>query len=183
MDEKENKDNVTTDVTNPNVGTQANENKDEEKGEKTYTQAEYNALDKRLKEKYEKKYAGIDIAKYKAWEESQKSDAEKAAEKEKENQKKLEDGENAIKENKVFKAGVDKDQAEFVAFKVSKMDGDFDENLAKFLKENPKYLQNNITEPQIVKKVSTNVNLSGKTNANDGQTNDYMNNLIRSARG
>ena len=59
------------------VGTQANENKDEVKTEKTYTQAEYNALDKKLKEKYEKKYSNIDIAKYNEWVESQKTAEQK----------------------------------------------------------------------------------------------------------
>ena len=52
-----------------------------EKTEKTYTQEEVNALDKKLKEKYEKKYAGIDLKKYKEWEESQKTDSQKKGEK------------------------------------------------------------------------------------------------------
>ena len=43
------------------------EEKEEKKATKTYTQEEYNALDKKLKAKYEKKYEGIDIAKYKEW--------------------------------------------------------------------------------------------------------------------
>ena len=44
------------------------EEKKEEKAEKTYTQKDFNELDKKLKLKYEKKYEGIDIAKYKEWE-------------------------------------------------------------------------------------------------------------------
>lgn len=163
------------------VGTQANENKDEEKKEKTYTQAEYNAFEKKIKEKYEKKYDGIDIARYKAWEESQKTEAEKQAEKEAEYQKNLAEGQKAIRENKVLKADVAKEYVNFVAFTVSEQEGDFDENLAKFLKENPKYLQN--TETQVIKRTSSSVSMSGKTQPNVNETNKEMNDLIRSARG
>lgn len=76
-----------------NVGTQANENKDEVKAVKTYTQEEYNALDKKLKEKYEKKYANIDIAKYNEWVESQKTAEQKQAEQQANYQKALAESE------------------------------------------------------------------------------------------
>lgn len=160
------------------AGTQASQNKDEG-AEKTYTQEEYNAFEKKLKEKYEKKYAGIDIAKYKEWVESQKTQEEKTAEKELEYQKAISEKEEILKENKVLKAGVKSDDVEFITFKVSKMEGDFEENLTKFLKENPKYLN---VEPQFVKKVSSSVSMAGKTNSNLSETNQKMNDLIRSAR-
>src|SRR5699024_388679 len=51
-----------------------------EKTEKTYTQDDFNAFDKKLREKYEKKYEGIDLKKYKEWEESQKTEAQKQTE-------------------------------------------------------------------------------------------------------
>ena len=124
-----------------NVGTQANENKDEVKAVKTYTQEEYNALDKKLKEKYEKKYANIDIAKYNEWVESQKTAEQKQAEKEAEYKQKDNTISQLQKENAVLKAGVkDNDDVEYVLFKVGKMEGEFSENLAKFLQDNPKYL-------------------------------------------
>lgn len=160
------------------AGTQASQNKDGET-EKTYTQEEYNAFEKKLKEKYEKKYSGIDIAKYKEWVESQKSQEEKSAEKELEYQKAISEKEEILKENKVLKAGVKSDDVEFITFKVSKMEGDFEDNLTKFLKENPKYLN---TEPQFVKKVSSSVSMVGKTNSNLSETSQKMNDLIRSAR-
>lgn len=158
------------------TGTQASQNKD---GEKTYTQEEYNAFEKKLKEKYEKKYAGVDIAKYKEWVESQKTQEEKTAEKELEYQKVISEKEEILKENKVLKAGVKSDDVEFITFKVSRMEGDFEENLTKFLKENPKYLN---TEPQFIKKASSSVSMVGKTNSNLSETNQKMNDLIRSAR-
>ena len=145
------------------VGTQANENKDEGKAEKTYTQAEYNALDKKLKEKYEKKYEGIDIAKYKEWVESQKTAEEKQAEKDAEYAKKDTTISQLQKENAILKAGVkNADDIDYVLFKVSKMEGEFDENLAKFLKDNPKYLGQELEERKAtgapVKTLSSNQN-------------------------
>ena len=61
MNEENENQNVENDVENENIennensGTQASQNKDEGNSVKTYTQEEYNALDKKLKEKYEKK--------------------------------------------------------------------------------------------------------------------------------
>lgn len=123
------------------VGTQANENKVEEKAEKTYTQSDFNAMDKKLKEKYEKKYAGIDIAKYKEWEESQKTAEQKQAEKEAEYVEK--DKRIVLLENKLKlkDANVSKEYEDFVLFTVSNMDGEFEDNLGQFLKDNPKYIK------------------------------------------
>lgn len=129
------------DVEETGVGTQANENKDEAKAEKTYTQADMNAMDKKLKEKYEKKYAGIDIAKYKEWEESQKTAEEKQAEKEAEYQKTLAENKALKNTNAVLESGVSKKFVKFISFEVSQMEGDFDENLSKFLSQNPEYLE------------------------------------------
>lgn len=123
------------------VGTQANENKVEEKAEKTYTQADMNAMDKKLKAKYEKKYEGIDIAKYKEWEESQKTAEQRQAEKEAEYVEK--DKRIVLLENKLKlkDANVSKEYEDFVLFTVSNMDGEFEDNLGQFLKDNPKYIK------------------------------------------
>ena len=122
------------------------EQKNEVSAEKIYSQEDYNALDRKLKAKYEKKYEGIDIAKYKAWEDSQKTAEQKQAEKEAEYQKTLNEL-NALKQtNAILGAGVKRDDADYVLFKVSKMEGEFEENLAKFLKDNPKYLGQELEE-------------------------------------
>lgn len=171
-----NNENINNEVDEKEIGTQANENKDEGKAEKTYTQEEYNALDKKLKAKYEKKYAGIDIAKYNEWVESQKTAEQKQAEKEAEYLKKDSKISDLEKENAILKAGV-KEDIDYVLFKVSKMDGDFSENLAKFLKDNPKYTS---TE-KIIKTVGTSAKLDG-TSRTENTTNQIMNDLIRSSR-
>ena len=111
-----------------------------EKTEKTYTQAEYNALDKKLKEKYEKKYEGIDLAKYKEWEESQKTAEEKNAERIKENETlkaRIVELENM---QVVANAGIDSRFQKFVLSEVSTMEGDFEDNLKSYLKDNSQYL-------------------------------------------
>ena len=135
---KETVENVNVEETG-NAVTQT-EQKTEEKAEKTFTQEEVNSMLKKEKQKAEKKYEGIDITKYKEWQESQKTAEQKQAEKETEYQKTLNKNTELENENKAFKAGVNKDDVDYVVFKVSKMEGEFEENLAKFLKDNPKYL-------------------------------------------
>lgn len=86
---------------------------------------------------------------FKDWQESQKTAEQKQAEKEAEYQKTLNELKTLKQTNAVLEAGVNKDDADYVLFKVSKMEGDFEENLAKFLKDNPKYLKQELeTEPK-----------------------------------
>lgn len=87
---------------------------------------------------------------FKEWQESQKTAEQKQAEKEAEYQKTLNELNTLKQTNAVLEAGVSKDYADYVLFKVSKMEGEFEENLAKFLKDNPKYLKQELetTEPK-----------------------------------
>lgn len=113
---------------------------------KTFTQEEVNTMLKKEKQKAEKKYEGIDVTKYKEWVESQKTAEQKQAEKEAEYQKTLNELNTLKQTNTVLSAGVKNDDADYVIFKVSKMEGEFEENLAKFLKDNPKYLGQELEE-------------------------------------
>lgn len=85
---------------------------------------------------------------FKDWQESQKTEAEKQAEKEAEYQKTLNELKTLKQTNAVLEAGVNKDDADYVLFKVSKMEGDFEENLTKFLKDNPKYLKQELEQAE-----------------------------------
>ena len=87
---------------------------------------------------------------FKDWQESQKTAEQKQAEKEAEYQKTLNELNTLKQTNAVLEAGVNKDDADYVLFKVSKMEGEFEENLAKFLKDNPKYLKQEL-EPKELK--------------------------------
>ena len=118
-----------------------------EEAEKIFTQEEVNSFIKKEKEKILKEVPTKEELKaFKEWEKTQKTSEQKQAEKEKEFQEALLEKENLIKENQVLKAGVSIDDSDYVLFKVSKMEGEFVENLEKFLKENPKYVRQEIEE-------------------------------------
>ena len=79
---------------------------------------------------------------FKDWQESQKTAEQKQAEKDAEYKEKDTKISELEKENAVLKAGVtDADDIDYILFKVGKMDGEFEENLVRFLKDNPKYLE------------------------------------------
>ena len=134
-----------------------------EEAVKTFTQEEVNTMLKKEKQKAEKKFEGIDVAKYKEWVESQKTAEQKQAEKDAEYAQKDTTISQLQKENAILKAGVkEADDIDYVLFKVSKMEGEFEENLAKFLKDNPKYLGQELEEHKAtgapVKTLSSNQN-------------------------
>ena len=124
-----------------NVDTQTT-NQNEGQAEKTFTQEELNKIvQERLDKEKKKMPSKEDLKAFKDWKESQKTAEEKQAEKEAEYQRTLNELNTLKQTNAVLEAGVNKDDADYVLFKVSKMEGEFDENLAKFLKDNPKYLK------------------------------------------
>jgi hypothetical protein len=77
---------------------------------------------------------------YKEYQESKKTEAEKQEEIKKELELLKQEKENTIKENALLKKGVKSDDIDYVMFKVSKMDGDFNDNLELFLKDNLKFI-------------------------------------------
>lgn len=134
---------------NEGVGTQANENKDEGKAFKTFqTEAEYNqAVNSILRSKLPPKE---EMDAFKNWKESQKTAEEKQAEREREYIEKDNTISELQKENSILKAGIkNADDIDYILFKVNKMEGEFNENLAKFLEDNPKFLSSTeLTEPR-----------------------------------
>lgn len=119
------------------------DNSTAEKLEKTFTQAE---LDKVISDRLARERAKMPADKLKAfeeWQKSQQSEAEKAAEREKEFAKLQGEAETLKRENMAIKAGVNNGDVDYVLFKVGKMEGEFADNLKTFLAENTKY-----TEPE-----------------------------------
>lgn len=134
-----------------NVDTQTTNQNEGQASEKTFTQEELNKIvQERLDKEKKKMPSKEDLKAFKEWKESQKTEAEKQAEKDAEYQKTLNELNTLKQTNAVLEAGVNKDDADYVLFKVSKMEGEFEENLAKFLKDNPKYLKQELetTEPK-----------------------------------
>lgn len=164
VDEKENQQNGTVEGNEGtgNVDTQTT-NKKEGAFKVFQTQEDYQkAVDALMKSKLPSKEEMEEFKKYK---ESKKTDAEKAAEKETAYQKALTDVEEKDKTIAILRSGVSKDYEDFVQYTVSKMEGDFEENLTQFLKDNPKYLgksENDDDDP--------------KNNTTDGVSVKNMNN-------
>lgn len=133
---------------------------------KTFTQDEVNAMMAKERSKMPSKE---DLKAFNEWKESQKTETEKQTERAQEFAKLQAEKDSLEQLTKIYDAGVTgKDNVEFIQFKVSKMEGDFDENLKSYLDEHPKYLQKETDEevPQTtgasVKKISN--------NADDGVT-------------
>ena len=104
---------------------------------------------------------------FKKWKESQKTESEKQAETLKELETTKQEALNAKRENTLLKKGINEEDIDYVMFKVGKMEGEFDDNLVEFLKENPKF-----TTKEETKTVAstTGVKTSGVENKDSGVT-------------
>lgn len=108
--------------------------------EKRFTQEEFNEA---LKNEVARKTKGLpnkdELKEFNDWKESKKSADQKQQEAVVEMQR-LKDNNNVQAQMlEIMKKGISYDDAEFIQFKVSKMDGDFSDNLESYLKNNPKY--------------------------------------------
>lgn len=102
---------------------------------------------------------------FKDWQESQKTAEQKQSEKETKYQETLSKNTELERENKAFKAGVNSEDVDYVIFKVSKMNGDFEENLESFLKDNPKYLKN--SQEEVEGKTSNGVHVQRQSTSSE----------------
>lgn len=99
-----------------------------------------------------------EMEEFKKWRESQKTQQDKYDELVKQDTEKDTTISNLQKENLVLKSGItDSDEVEFIVYKVSKMDGDFEENLKDYLTDNPKFAKKQETKATGVETKSTNV--------------------------
>ena len=103
---------------------------------------------------------------FKQWKESQKTEADKQAETLKELETLRQEKLNTQRENALLKKGINVDDIDYVMFKVGKMEGEFDDNLDEFLKENPKFTAK---EEKTVAS-TTGVKTSGVSNTDSGVT-------------
>lgn len=144
--EQENVQNVADEKVTKNAETQTAE----EKVEKTFaTQEDFNeALKKEVARKTRNLPSKEDLKAFNEWKESQKTETEKTLEKD----KKIETLEKqlAYAENKsvVANAGVDAKFQKFVLSEVSELEGDFEDNLKDYLKENPQFLISKVETPK-----------------------------------
>lgn len=146
--EQENIQNVET--TNVETTENAETQTAEEKVEKTFaTQEEFNeALKKEVARKTKNLPSKEELKAFNEWKESQKTEEDKKNEILLENEtlkKQL-----AYAENKsvVANAGVDAKFQKFVLSEVSEIEGDFEDNLKDYLKENPQFLIQKVEAPK-----------------------------------
>lgn len=111
------------------------ETKTEEKTEKTFTQADMNKLEMKIENKFKEKYKGYD-----EWLESQKTEAEKSKEKDNEIERLTKENMSLKNANFIANSNVDSKFQKFVLSEVSELEGDFEDNLKDYLKNNPQYL-------------------------------------------
>lgn len=137
--------NTTTQVTEETTPDQADNGVETPKPEeKLFTQEELNAIVQKEKAKAKKGQPSKE-----EWAEFQKykSDKQTAAEKHAETAKQLEAAQAEIAELKnrgsAMKSGCKSDFVDFIVHTVSKMDGEFAENLEEFKKANPQYFGSN----------------------------------------
>lgn len=114
-------------------------NAQNEKNEKTFTQEEVNSLLAKERKKMPNK---DELKEFNEWKDSKKTDAEKQTELTQKLSDTANENTSLKQENQVLKSGVNVDDVDYVLFKVSKMEGEFEDNLEDFLKNNPKYLKN-----------------------------------------
>jgi hypothetical protein len=130
---------ATQDTTPEKVESQDNT---AEKQDKTFTQVEVDRLiDARFKRNKLEQPSPEKLEAFDEWQKSQQSEAEKAEERAQELAQAKAEAVNLKRENAVIRAGVHTEDADYVLFKVGRMEGDFAENLAVYLKENEKYTQ------------------------------------------
>lgn len=172
MNENNNLENQNTTNTVESTNTEVTGNVDTQTTEKNEGKAEVDVkaeaqkiADAMLAKKMKGMPSKEELKAFKEWQESQKTAEQKQAEKEAEYKKTLNELNTLKQTNAVLEAGVSKDDADYVLFKVSKMEGEFDENLAKFLKDNPKYLEKELTptEPK-----ATGTSVKSISSKNDG---------------
>ena len=136
--------NVETETTTTNEV----EKNSEEVVEKTFTQEEVNAI---VKERLAKEKKGIpskeELAEYNKWKDSQKTQEDRYNDLLKSTGEKDTTITTLKMENEILKSGItDPDEIEFISFKVSKMEGDFSENLKEYLANNPKFVKRQETK-------------------------------------
>lgn len=115
---------------------------------KSFTQEEVDAM---IQTRLSKVTKGLptkeELEELKQYKESKKTEEEKQAEVMSKLSATESEKISLKQENIVLKKGVSIEEMEFVQFKVSKMDGDFEENLTQFLLDNPKYTAKETAKP------------------------------------
>jgi len=121
-------------VTQPGGKTEVNNQGQGSQGPRTFTQEEVNAM---LAKERKNLPTEEELKTFNDWKEAQKTEEQKRQEEFAKAQKVQQENEAKGQMLEIMKKGVDFEKAEFIQFKLSKMDGDFTENLENYLREHP----------------------------------------------
>lgn len=154
----------TDEKTEVDTITQTDEKIEVDSQVKTFTQEEVNSMLKKERKKIPDKE---EMKAFNEWKESQKTEADKKNELTQENITLKQEKANLEQLLTIIGKGIEKDEAEFIQFKVSKMEGNFEDNLEEYLEKNPKYLKKEEQEEKITDGVAVNKN---NTNSESGVT-------------
>ena len=143
--EQDNDQTADNNITAENTGTQPAK---ETKEEKLFNQEQVNDIVKdRWKEERKKMPSKEELDAFHTWQENNKTEAEKNEELTKKFIDKENENLSLKNEIMVLKKGVTSDDVDYVVYKVSKMEGDFETNLTEFLKNNDKYVKKEEPKP------------------------------------
>lgn len=133
---------------------------------KTFTQEEVNAM---LAKEKKNQPSKEEMKAFKDWQESQKTEEQKRQEEivRMQNLQTAKESQDQI--ISIMKNGIDYETAEFIQFKLSKMDGDFDANLETYLVEHKDSFKKEET-----KKLNTTGVSQANTNAGTDTNKDYL---------
>lgn len=121
-----------------NVETQTTEQTEE----KTFTQDEVNTIVQERLDKFKKKMPSKEeLEAFNSWKESQKTESEKALEKDQRIEELERELLKAKNENLISNSKVNPDFREFVFSEVSQMEGEFKDNLSAYLDNHKQYLE------------------------------------------
>ena len=153
---------------------------EQETGGRTYTQAEVDALiGKRLARERKGQPDADELAKFREWQKTQKTPEEKAKDSEAELEAARREVENTRRENFLLKQGVDPEDVEYYAYKISKTlkeNEDFEDAAKAFLKEHNGSSRSGGSKPRF--------DTGGRLSGNGGKktASEQFNDLIRAAR-
>lgn len=131
-------------VTQPGAKAEVNNQGQASQEPKTFTQDEVNAMLAKEKKNLPTKE---DLKAFNEWKEAQKTEEQKRQEEIVKAQKLQSENEARGQMLEIMKKGADFEKAEFIQFKLSKMDGDFTENLENYLKDHPIVNEQTETKP------------------------------------
>lgn len=139
---EENTQNVENQETENVDNTTENQETETQEQEKTFTQAELDKLiGERLKRERAKQPDKTELDAFKEWKKAQQTEQERIAEERKEFEATKNELTRLKNEREVLKSGVDAQFAEYVTYEISKLEGDFGDNLSDFLKNNSQFQQ------------------------------------------